>query len=111
MSDIQPSPIWLTLEVCPNCGYSLRGSPSVGVCPECGRSYDPSEVILYGWARGQHENIANAKPSRVLWLIGVSFVWMTLQMGPQLIFHGWEALACAAVVSAVIIFFLTRRHS
>jgi len=48
-------------EVCPICGYSLEGLPGEGICPECGNRYDSSELILHGWAHGQHATAANSR--------------------------------------------------
>ncbi len=62
-------PDCLRTEVCPNCAYALKGSPPVGACPECGQPFNQSEIILYGWARGKHENPGNAKASRLVWVL------------------------------------------
>lgn len=37
-------------ELCPNCGYALKGLPTRHVCPECGELYDLYKVKL-DWHR------------------------------------------------------------
>jgi hypothetical protein len=59
----------LQLDVCPFCGYSLNGLPAEGICPECGKRYDSSQIVLHGYGRGDHENTATAKKSRIFWLV------------------------------------------
>jgi hypothetical protein len=66
-------PDCLRTEVCPNCAYALKGSPHVGDCPECGRPFNQSEIILYGSARGVHQNPGNVKISRLIWLLIYSY--------------------------------------
>src|SRR3954470_21101858 len=36
------------VEVCLNCGYSLRGLAREGRCPECGEDYPAEGVVLVG---------------------------------------------------------------
>jgi hypothetical protein len=43
----------------------LSGLPAAGICPECGRTYTPDVVVLYGYGRGEHANLATA-PRRFL---------------------------------------------
>ncbi len=57
---IPPTVDPLRLSHCGGCGYALNGLPDVGVCPECGKPYDQETVVLHGWARGSHANLANA---------------------------------------------------
>ncbi len=80
---VPPIPQCLWTTVCPNCGYPLTGLPDEGMCPECGAAYDQSEVILYGWGRGQHENVATAKRSRMIWLLIVPLAWILIQLWPM----------------------------
>lgn len=101
-------------DVCPNCGYSLLGLPDSGTCPECGRTYDQSEIILYGYARGAHENVGNAKGSRIIWIAGVSvafgftqFAWFGFrQFGPVI---GWLTMAAVCVIP--VLYGLARRSA
>src|SRR5438105_4008903 len=51
----------LALDRCPDCGYSLMGLPDHGRCPECGHLYEPTDIVLYGWAQGPHVNGANER--------------------------------------------------
>jgi hypothetical protein len=67
----------LVSTICSNCGYALEGLPTNVVCPECGREQRPTEIVLYGWARGSHERDHNAKPSRLVWvLLGGNLWWI-----------------------------------
>jgi uncharacterized protein YjiS (DUF1127 family) len=95
--------------ICPNCGYSLIGLNSIGTCPECGRSFDQSEMILYGWARGSHETVANAKKSRVAW-VAVSSLLVLLFQSPVLIFDSRYLSAIIAISLASAIYLLWRRQ-
>lgn len=102
-------PECLSARNCPNCGYCLEGLAKAGTCPECGRVYDSSVIVLYGTARGRHENLANTKPSRLLWLFFLSLLswgWFL----PQMMF-GWRhylwALPLLLLPPAYLFF---RRH-
>jgi hypothetical protein len=67
-------------EVCPACGYSLTGLPSIGVCPECGIAYDDSQLILYGWACGTHATPSNSRGKRFFFaLFPILFLWQIFQ--------------------------------
>ncbi len=106
--DAPAIPSDLLTKVCPNCAYSLDGLPDTGTCPECGRPYDQSEVILYGWARGRHENISNAKRSRIVWLLILPFLYEF----PQIIFNPVKTLTFIVLgVSLPVAYLLFRRQS
>jgi len=95
--------------VCPNCGYSLLGLESIGTCPECGRSYDQSEMILYGWARGSHETVSNAKRSRLIWVM-ISSLLLLLFSSPGLFFNTRYFYSAIAVSIASAIYLFSRRQ-
>jgi hypothetical protein len=57
------------IDLCPHCGYSLTGLPDEGRCPECGRAYDQRALILHGTALGDHANMGNASPRRLVWIL------------------------------------------
>jgi hypothetical protein len=83
-------------DVCPTCGYSLNGLPLCGICPECGVRYDDTQLILYGWACGQHATPSNTKGWRLLltvipitftWqLMSVSFPWRVAMLATWIVF-------------------------
>jgi hypothetical protein len=108
MSVEAPSiPASLASAVCANCGYSLTGLTGIRVCPECGKEYDESEVVLYGWARGRHENLANTKRTRLVWVLLSSFAFIVFQL-PSLALGGtrYDLLIFAAMaVSAGLLLF------
>jgi hypothetical protein len=57
------------VDICPDCGYSLIGSPVEGACPECGRRYDQRVLILHGSAVGTRATLENASPRSLIWLL------------------------------------------
>jgi hypothetical protein len=105
-----PTSTLLLCDVCPNCGYSLQGLGTAGKCPECGRTYDQSEIILYGFARGAHENISNAKRSRLIWLLIGPFLYLTPQL-PQLWLDRRWLFVPAGITILPMIYMAFRRRS
>jgi hypothetical protein len=90
-------PLELANTLCPNCGYALEGLASSGKCPECGRVQNPSEVVLYGWTRGQFENTGNSKPSRFLWAVVFAYGWI-LNLGSW----GFRTIALAGAIAMIL---------
>ncbi len=104
-------PPCLHTDVCPNCGYSLAGLSETGVCPECGRPYDQSQIILYGWARGRHENLSTARKSRLVWVFVASMAWAGFQGVNLLIRHvyvNWFFMLLAVVILINVLALLKR---
>jgi hypothetical protein len=73
-------------------------------------------VILHGWARGGHENISNAKKSRLAWVLVASMAWTLCQL-PQLLItprdssRQWILLAISAILLIEVYMFGRRRSS
>ena len=104
----------LALNVCPNCGYLLDGLPREGNCPECGRTYGQTQVVLYGYGRGKHENSGTAKPSRLAWVLFVSTLvilfqqfWLVVNLGRR----GIVILAIIALLPSAYLFIRRRSGS
>jgi hypothetical protein len=58
------------LEVCPDCGYCLKGLPEEGRCPECGFAYDRELIVVYGFAANDpagHRLRDQSFPRKRLW--------------------------------------------
>src|SRR5690348_6756301 len=104
-------PACLATTVCPNCGYSLSGLGDTGICPECARQFDQSQVILYGWGRGQHESVATAKKSRMGWVIFLSMLWVVFQFNVFLFNpHGTKyILITVGALAAITAYSIFRR--
>ena len=115
MTSAAAIPDCLATTVCPNCGYSLAGLARSGVCPECAREYDQSQIILYGWGRGQHESVATAKKSRLVWVLVASTFWLFAQFFFSAQFwlfgaHGVRnGLILVAIIAAATAFAMFRR--
>lgn len=72
------------VEVCPECGYSLAGSPEEGRCPECGAAYDQSVLILHGAARGKRATIENVSLSKMWRPLIQPIAWVCVAILPFL---------------------------
>jgi hypothetical protein len=65
------------VDVCPECGYSLAGSPEEGRCPECGAAYDQSVFILHGAAMGDRAKLINVRAKILAIILSVwAIVWL-----------------------------------
>jgi hypothetical protein len=104
MSEVPPE---LHSTICPNCGYALTGLSLSDNCPECGRAQSTTEVVLYGWARGNLENISNAKRSRLWWVIILSSLYFIANAFA--VFYTWYFKLWILLWLFVIVFALSRR--
>src|SRR4051812_42878063 len=64
------------VDICPQCGYSLIGSPDEGICPECGQAYDQSLIILHGDARGKMATLTNGATKSFLLKLAAPTFWL-----------------------------------
>jgi hypothetical protein len=96
-------------DVCPICGYSLRGSPGEGTCPECGNRYDSSQLILYGWARGRAANPGNSRGRWFLFSILPGF-WILYWISHPQFFWGLKVIFGMCWLGPIV-FSLLRRQS
>jgi len=94
----------LRLSHCIECGYSLNGLPDAGACPECGRLYDQETVVLHGWARGSHANLANASPRIFLLICIPLLMFLVGQMLPMLVGRGsrWPLIIPLAIIGLLL---------
>ncbi|MFI5380458.1 MAG: hypothetical protein ACHRHE_14260 [Tepidisphaerales bacterium] len=109
LDEVRP-PTSLSTVVCPNCGYSLRGLPGEGTCPECGRVYDQSELILYGFGRGGHASPANAKSSRLVWVLVAPVIWGLMLLRQMWVVGGWDYLGCFWVLGLLTTLYALARR-
>jgi hypothetical protein len=105
-------PSCLGAKVCPNCAYSFEGLAEGGVCPECGRSRELGEIVLYGWGRGQLENVATTKRSRILWVGFLSVLWILFQSFQYFFYQRrWLLLWWLPVVVTWVWAYFSRRET
>jgi hypothetical protein len=94
-----PTPVRF-VDVCPECAYSLAGSPEEGICPECGAAYDQRVMILHGSAMGSHATLDNGSP-RALGCLAVYGIFQLLAFWPRI--NGVRSDLFALALCAVMV--------
>jgi hypothetical protein len=102
------------LEICPECGYSLRGLPGEGRCPECGAAYDGTMIVVYGMRPHSRFGAPSRSRTGLWWNICLVLVFLYLAFLNR---HGGPLMAMLSVAWALDLVFgelrsrLGMRHS